>query len=54
MIITKKAAAKAFAQWEEDYRKDPERFMADKKRKSTRPKSFGELCAETFFLYLRR
>jgi hypothetical protein len=54
MNLTKQAAAKAFTRWEKDYRKDPKQFMASQDRKSTEPKSLGELYADTFFTYLKK
>jgi hypothetical protein len=54
MITTKKSIAAAFTKWEEDSRKHPEQFMDDSGRKSTKPKTFGELCAETLCRYLRK
>lgn len=53
MNITKSRAAKAFSQWETEFREDPKKFMAQKQRKNTKPKTFGELCADTLFRYLK-
>jgi len=54
MQISKKQAAKAFEQWEREYREDPEKFMSDAARLRVAEAPYGVQCAETFFDYIAK
>lgn len=54
MKITKEQLSKAFTLWEDDYRRDPEKFMDDQARKSKKSQSLGEMRAETLLEYLNK
>lgn len=54
MNATREEIAKAFAEWEREYREQPETFMKDAQRFQTQTSDYGELCAITFEKFLAK